>query len=458
MILLTGATGYVGSHLLTALIARNTTVRCLSRRIEALPSAVRDTAVQGDVLEKETLSRAMRGVESAYYLLHAMSQDGDFAEVDRRSAQLFGAAAREAKVRRIVYLGGLGHGAELSEHLSSRQEVGQILRESGVPVVEFRASVIIGAGSISFEIARTLVEKLPIMVTPRWVRTPAQPIAIEDVVAYLLEALDVKLSNGGIFEIGGADRVSYGGIMEEIARQYRIHRCMLPIPVLTPQISSLWLSLVVPRHARVGKLLIDGVRNETTVSDDLAQRTFTVRPMGISEAVRRAIAGHKPEPPALTGGPAVLALLACLCICYGTAGLGTFLSFDGITAWYPALDKPAWTPPSWLFGPIWTVLYMLMGIAAWRVWRRDGMREARLALGVFAIHLVFNAAWSGIFFGLRNPGLAFVEIIGLWLLIVLSTLLFYARDRWAAGLMLPYLGWVSFAMALNGAIAWLNCQ
>lgn len=456
MILLTGATGYVGSRLLRALSARGAAVRCLVRRSGSLPEEARASAVQGDVRDEAALCRAVAGVSTAYYLIHAMTGSADFAETDRRSARAFGAAARAAGVRRIVYLGGLGRGAGLSHHLSSRQEVGNVLRESGVPVLEFRASVIIGAGSISFDLARTLVDKLPAMVTPRWVRTPAQPIAIDDVIAYLVEALEADLPEGGVFEIGGADRVSYGGLMAEYARQRGLRRWMIAVPVLTPRLSGLWLSLVVPRHARVGKLLIDGVRNETVVSDDSALRAFSVRPVGIPEAVRRAIAGLPSEPHALEGVRSVAALGVCVIASFAAAAVGRLLSGDSVSSWYPSLAKPTWTPPSWLFAPVWSVLHLMMGIAAWRVWRRDGLREARLALGVFLIHLGFNAAWSGLFFGLRNPSVAFAEILALWLLVAVTTMLFWARDRLAAALMAPYLAWVSFATALNGAIASTN--
>jgi tryptophan-rich sensory protein len=294
------------------------------------------------------------------------------------------------------------------------------------------------------------------MVTPRWVRTPAQPIAIDDVIAYLVEALDVALPQGGIFEIGGADRVSYGGLMAEYARQRGLRRWMLPVPVLTPRLSGLWLALVVPRHARVGKLLIDGVRNETTVSDDAARRAFSVRPLGIAEAVRRALAGLPAESPALAGGRSAFALAACLVATFAAALLGGLFTGSSVSTWYPSIAKPSWTPPAGVFGPVWTALYLMMAVAAWRVWRRDGLREARLSLAVFALQLGLNAAWSGLFFGLRAPALAFAEILALWVSIAATAVLFAARDRLAALLLAPYLAWVSFAAALNGAIAWMN--
>jgi tryptophan-rich sensory protein len=160
--------------------------------------------------------------------------------------------------------------------------------------------------------------------------------------------------------------------------------------------------------------------------------------------------------PALSGFRSGLALAACLAASFSTAAIGVVLSGTGVREWYPTLAKPSWTPPGWLFGPVWSLLYVMMGVATWRVWRRDGVREARLALGVDAIQLVLNGAWSGIFFGLRQPVLAFGEILALWMLIGVTTRLFWARDRLAGILMIPYLAGVSFATALNGAIAWMN--
>jgi uncharacterized protein YbjT (DUF2867 family) len=235
----------------------------------------------------------MRGVHTAYYLVHSMGARGGFQETDRRAAHLFGQIAQESGVERLIYLGGLGAGGALSEHLESRQEVGRLLGEAGVSTIELRASIIIGSGSLSFEMIRALVEKLPIMVTPRWVRMRAQPIAIEDVIAYLTEALELEGKEARVFEIGGPDRVSYLEIMKEYARQRGLRRLVIPVPVLTPRLSSLWLGLVTPVYARVGRKLIDSLRNETLVTDDSARGAFRVRPRGIREAIERALVNEE---------------------------------------------------------------------------------------------------------------------------------------------------------------------
>jgi uncharacterized protein YbjT (DUF2867 family) len=293
-ILLTGATGYVGGRLLGALTGSGHSVRCLARRPAELASRLPPgcEAVPGDVLNAGTLPPAFVGVETAFYLVHSMGAGGDFETRDREAARNFGEAARRAEVRRIVYLGGLGDaGEDLSSHLRSRQEVGDVLRASGVAVIEFRASVVIGAGSLSFEMVRALVERLPIMVTPRWVRVEAQPIAIDDVLAYLLGALGADPTGNPIYEIGGADRSSYGGLMRVYARQRGLRRLLVPVPLLTPRLSSLWLALVTPLYARVGRKLISSIRNPTVVRDDRARRDFpTIRPVGLEKAVRRALA------------------------------------------------------------------------------------------------------------------------------------------------------------------------
>jgi len=295
LVLLTGATGYVGGRLLLALEQQGHRVRCLARRPEFLkPRVAAGTEiVTGDVLDRSSLDEALRGVKVAYYLVHSMGSTGSFEENDRVAAHNFGAAARAAGVERIIYLGGLGDDKEtLSPHLRSRQEVGRILRESGVPLLEFRASVVIGSGSLSFEMIRSLVERLPIMTTPKWVSMPAQPIAIDDLIAYLLAALCLPVTACRIYEIGGADQVSYADIMRTYARHRGMRIRMIPVPVLTPFISSLWLGLVTPLYARIGRKLIESIVHSTVVRDNSALQTFDVRPMGIDEAVGRALANE----------------------------------------------------------------------------------------------------------------------------------------------------------------------
>ena len=298
-ILLTGATGYIGGRLLHVLQNAGHRVRCVTRRPEALQSCVVPTTevVSGNVLDRESLTGTMDGVEIAYYMVHSMGSKGDFEEQDRRAAHNFGAEARRAGVRRIIYLGGLGETSEeLSPHLRSRQEVAEVLRASGVQVVEFRASIVIGSGSLSFEMIRSLVERLPVMVTPRWVNVTAQPIAVDDLLQYLAAALDLTTDAHAIFEIGGPDSVSYGDLMREYARQRGLKRLMVPVPLLTPRLSSLWLGLVTPLYARIGRKLIDSIRHPTVVRDNAARQTFPhIQPQGVRDAIASALGNEDRE-------------------------------------------------------------------------------------------------------------------------------------------------------------------
>jgi uncharacterized protein YbjT (DUF2867 family) len=292
LVLLTGATGYVGGRLLRRLEERGCRVRCLARRPEYLQArvATQTEVVRGDVFDAASLKPAMQGVDVAYYLVHSMGSAGNFEEQDRQAALNFAAAARAAGVGRIVYLGGLGEDVdELSPHLRSRHEVGDILRASDVPVIEFRASIVIGSGSLSFEMVRALVERLPVMVTPRWVRVMAQPIAINDMLAYLVAARDLPGTRTATFEVGGPEVMSYADLMREYARQRGLRRWMIPVPVLTPRLSSLWLGLVTPVYARVGRKLIDSIRHPTVVHDGAAAEAFAIRPVGVREAIAQAL-------------------------------------------------------------------------------------------------------------------------------------------------------------------------
>ncbi len=318
----------------------------------------------GDVEDADSLAAALAGVDTAYYLVHSMSDRADYSRTDREGAERFGAAAREAGVRRIVYLGGLGGGPSLSGHLASRQQVGATLAASGVPTIELRASIVIGSGSISFEMIRALVDRLPVMVTPRWVDTLTQPIAIEDAVEYLLLSADLEVEGRRIIEIGGPDRVSYRELMHEYARQRGLHRTMVPVPVLTPRLSSLWLGLVTPVYARVGRELVEGLRNETVVRNPAALTIFPIRPRGVREAIRRALVNEDHEfaatrwSDALSSGPAHA---------YGGTAVGSRL-VDSRVARVPV-------PPEVAFGPIVRIGGRQGWYYATRLWRLRGLLD-----------------------------------------------------------------------------------
>jgi uncharacterized protein YbjT (DUF2867 family) len=298
LILLTGATGYIGGRLLTQLEAAGYRVRCLTRRPEELESRLGPgtEAVFADMFDPASLASAMKGGDVAFYLVHSMGLADNFEERDRAAATNFGSAARAAGVSRIIYLGGLGEGGvEASPHLRSRREVGDLLRESGVEVIEFRAAVVLGSGSLSFEMVRALVERLPVMITPRWVTVLTQPIGVTDLLQYLIAAIEHPTDGSRVYEIGGIDQVSYGDLMREYARQRGLRRLMIPVPFLTPHLSSLWLGLVTPLYARVGRKLIESLKVPTIVRDDAALREFTVRPQGVRDAIALAIINEDQE-------------------------------------------------------------------------------------------------------------------------------------------------------------------
>jgi uncharacterized protein YbjT (DUF2867 family) len=296
-ILIVGASGYIGGRLIPLLEARGHDLVLMSR--DARPLADRFPAarvVAADLLDAATIAPALDGVAVAYYLAHSMGAgERGFAERDRQAARNFALAAARAGTGRIVYLGGLGDDAPgLSHHLASRHEVGVELAAHGVPVTEFRAAVIIGSGSASFEILRHLTERLPIMITPRWVGTRCQPIAIRDVLDYLVGALDHPAATG-VVEIGGPDVLSYGEMMRTYARLRGLRRLMIPVPVLTPRLSSYWVNLISPVPAGIARPLIEGLRNEVIVRDPEPARAFGLSPLSYVEALRRAMDRSDPD-------------------------------------------------------------------------------------------------------------------------------------------------------------------
>lgn len=294
-VLVTGVTGYIGGRLVPKLLEAGYDVRVMVRhnpeRLQAREWAEAIEIFEGDVLEPGTLPAALEGIAFAYYLIHSMKQGAKFEERDEKAARNFGRAAAQAGVQRLIYLDGLGDPADdLSPHLRSRQKVGDVLRESGVPVTDFRAAVVIGSGSASFEMVRHLVERLPIMLQPRWARNRIQPIAVQDVLSYLTAALDTPASTGQIVEIGGADIQTYSGIMRVYAEVRGLKRLVIPVPVLTPWLSSLWVNLITPIPASYARPLIEGAKNETIVRDNSAKRLFPgIQPVACRTAIAEAL-------------------------------------------------------------------------------------------------------------------------------------------------------------------------
>ncbi|MFG3510505.1 SDR family oxidoreductase [Streptomyces sp. NPDC047821] len=284
--LVTGATGYIGGRLVPELLDAGHRVRCLARtpaKLRDQPWADRVEVVPGDVTDEESVRAAMRGVDVAYYLVHALTTGRDFEETDRAAARIFGRSAREHGVRRIVYLGGLTPPGvpenRLSPHLRSRAEVGRILLDSGVPTTVLRAAVVLGSGSASFEMLRYLTERLPVMITPSWVRTRIQPIAVRDVLRYLVGSAGMPPEVNRAFDIGGPDVLTYRDLMRRYAAVSGLpRRLILPVPVLTPNLSSLWVGLVTPVPPAIARPLAESLRHEVVCRE-------------------HDIAGHVPDPP-----------------------------------------------------------------------------------------------------------------------------------------------------------------
>ncbi|QDU87729.1 NmrA-like family protein [Pirellulimonas nuda] len=296
-VIVTGATGYVGGRLVPELLQRGLCVRCLvrePRKLQLRPWRNQPgvEVVKDDLSDKSLLVDHLRGCSAAYYLIHSMISSGeDYAGHDRKLAEKFARAAAEARLPRTIYLGGLGEmGAGLSEHLRSRREVEDALASTGVPLTTLRAAMIIGSGSASFEILRYLVERLPVMVTPSWVRTQSQPIAIDDVLYWLAQCLRTPETVGQTLEIGGADVMRYDQLMKIMASELGLpERWVVPVPVLTPKLSSHWIGLVTPVSHRIARPLAEGLRNRVVVNDHRAAELMPHTPLGVQESIHRAV-------------------------------------------------------------------------------------------------------------------------------------------------------------------------
>lgn len=290
-VLVAGATGFVGRRLVPALVERGHDVRAMTRRPEAYDGP--GTAVGADVSDPESLDQALRDVEVAVYLVHSLDHQ-DFESRDREAARSFGAAAARAGVRQIVYLGGLGNDDALSAHLRSRREVESVLGEAGVPVTVLRAAIVVGHGGISWELTRQLVKNLPAMVVPRWTATRTQPVALDDVVSYLVGVIDEPRARDRVFEIGGPDVMTYRDMMR-IASQEMSGTAVpiVPVPVMTPRLSSYWLAFVTDVDVTTGRNLIDSMDTEVVVTDHSIRDIVPLEPLDYREAVRRALADRE---------------------------------------------------------------------------------------------------------------------------------------------------------------------
>ena len=292
-ILITGASGYIGNRLLDELLDTGHELFSMARRPDQFKAAYPKphNVRYGDTQDYESLVKALKDIDIAFYLVHSLAENKNFIESEKQSALNFVKAAELNNVKRIIYLGGLfDENTRLSLHLKSRKEVGDIIRQSRIPSITFRASIILGSGSLSYELIRNLTERLPIMITPKWVRKLAQPIGIRDVLTYLKDSISLEINDHMIFEIGGSDRVSYSDIMREYAKQRGLKRIIIPVPILSPKISSLWLSLITPLYAKIGKKLIHSITSATVVkTEEQTYKYFPFKPLSMSESIARTL-------------------------------------------------------------------------------------------------------------------------------------------------------------------------
>jgi uncharacterized protein YbjT (DUF2867 family) len=286
-VLVTGASGFVGSHLAGALESRGHSVFAMTRHPDTYFGSGKP--IFGDVYDADSVRSALADVDAAYYLVHSLARQ-DFVEKDAEAARSFGTAAADAGLERLIYLGGLGRDdADLSAHLRSRREVEHLLGTGGVPVTVLRAAIIIGHGSISWEITRQLVAHLPAMVVPKWATTRTQPIALTDVIRYLVEVLELETAKGRVFEVGGPDVLTYAEMMQRVAHlHYHRPLPMLTVPLLTPRLSSYWLALVTDVDTATARNLVDSMSNEVVVTDNPISDIVSATPMGYDDAIREA--------------------------------------------------------------------------------------------------------------------------------------------------------------------------
>ncbi len=452
--MVTGASGYVGAKVAQALLEQGWSVTVLVRDRARLTEdwAQRVQVVEGDASDPEALSRAMDGAQVAWFLIHSMGEGPDFAQTEREIARAFAESARTAGVERIVYLGGLHpDGEELSEHLASRVAVGEVLMGSGVPTATLQAGVLLGAGSPSFELLRTLTERLPGAFGPQWLRHRIQPIDARDAVHYLVAAADLDPSVNRPFDIAGPDRLSYAEMMQRYAAVLHLGpRPVLTLPVMTPGLAAQWIGLVSSMPAPMATPLIGSLLHDTLAHEnDLDALVGGPEGgcAGFDRAVRDAAADSDPWRFARILGATGAAVAV-------TALVGA-LATDPRSAWYRSERTPPWQPPGWLFGPVWTLLYAdIAAVTALHLVDRieegdhDAVRRDSIAL---AANLVLNAAWSWVYFRLHRRTAATV-LAGALAASSIDLVRRVGKRRQRGVLLAPYAAWTCFAAVLTDTL------
>ncbi|CCH77193.1 conserved hypothetical protein [Nostocoides japonicum T1-X7] len=457
--LVTGASGYVGGQLVPALIERGWRVRVLSRSASHLAGRAWSDDVEvaeGSVDSADDLAAALADVDVAYFLVHSMDGAADFRRRDRDNARTFAAAAEQAQVGRIVYLGGLHPDTGLSEHLASRVEVGEIFIEGTVPAVVLQAGVVLGDGSASFDMLRHLTERLPVVVAPRWLRNAIQPVAVDDVVFYLAEAAALPPDTNRAYDVGGPDVLTYADMMKRYAAVTGLGpRLIATVPVLTPELASRWVGLVTPvpsgiARPLVGSLINDAVCDENDILRDVGEPEGGR--LGFAEAVRRATADLDPSAfrsaMTLTGS-----------IVGAAAAAGSFLS-NPRSAWYRSLRLPSWQPPALAFPVVWTALYadaaVTTGASVAELREGDRDEEATALVRAVVVNMGVNALWSAVFFRMHRPGAATV-VAGLLTMSGADLVRRVATVRpGRAAALAAYPAWCAFATVLSAAVAARN--
>ncbi|GAB2471035.1 hypothetical protein GCM10027030_02120 [Luteococcus sediminum] len=453
--MVTGATGYVGSLVVERLLEEDWTIRVLVRDADKLPDQWdgRIHVVEGDASSSDDLAEAMQGADVAWFLIHAMGGGDDFAETERQIAHAFADAARDAGVSRIVYLGGLHPDGELSEHLASRVEVGEILMASGVPTAAVQAGVVLGDGSASFQMLRDLTERLPGAIGPKFLANRIQPIDHRDVVHYLVRAGDLGPEHNRTFDVGGPDRLSYAEMMKAYAKvQGMGPRPVMIAPLWTPGLASHWIGLITRTPAEMAGPLLGSLLHETVCTeDDLTDLVGAPEggPRSFAQSVEDASAGRDQWRPVKVLAATSAAVLAAATV----GGLATAQGTQ--SRWYRTRRKPSWQPPGAVFGPVWTALYADIAVISalhladrLEEGDRDGVVRDAAALGV---NLVLNAGWSWVFFRAHRPALA-TGVAGA-LAVSSADLVRRVGQRRERGVVLaPYAAWTGFATVLTDAI------